>query len=313
MTNNISECSENRSKLLARVPASSNPAEVVSLLKAQGAVIVENVLSRDELDLLRSELGPWFERAYHGEGQFFGRGTKRFSAILAKAPSTTHLAIHPLVLEVMEQTLKAEPARCSTIELNLSQAIGIEPGEPPQFLHRDEDLWPFAHDFEIMANALWMLDDFTPQNGATRLIPGSHCWQRDREPQPGEALPAIGPAGSVILWLGGTLHGGGSNQSNAIRHGLVFSYRLGWLAPAEKMLLSIPPDVVREFPQRLQKLIGYQIHRPNLGWVEGRDPIEWLHGQVQDLAVTADNLTEQHELLLADVNSSPDRYQGFLT
>ena len=86
--------------------------------------------------------------------------------------------------------------------------LGIERYDPQWFLHRDEDLWPFPNTSEIMANAMWALDDFTVENGATRLIPGSHLWPRDREPQPGEAVAAVAPAGSAILWLGGVLHGG---------------------------------------------------------------------------------------------------------
>ena len=197
--------------------------------------------------------------------------------------------------------------------MNLTQAISIEPGDPAQFLHRDEELFPFPHAFEVMSNAMWALDDFTVENGATRLVPGSHLWPRDREPVPGEALPAEAPAGSVVLWLGGVLHGGGANRSGRVRRGAVMSYRLAWLAPTEKLLLSTPPEVARTLPERLQRLIGYQLHRPNLGWVEGQDPIRWLHGQVGQLAPTEDNLTPAHEALLAALNETPDAFVGYTT
>ena len=300
---------------LPRLGGDAAPAAVLERLRTDGVVIVENALSPEVVAQVNSEIEPWFERAYAGEGQFFGRSTKRFSGLFAKAPSAATLALQPLVLSVMESVLKGEgeTPHCDAIELNLTQAIGIGPGEPPQFLHRDEELWPYHHPFEIMANAMWTLDAFTAENGATRLIPGSHRWPRDRQPQPGEALPAIAPAGSVILWLGGTLHGGGANGTDVIRRGIVMSYRLGWLAPSEKLLLSTPPEVARALPQRLQQLIGYQLHRPNLGWVEGRDPIEWLRGDVKELASAGDNLTEQHQLLLADLAKAPERYLGYLT
>ena len=86
-----------------------------------------------------------------------------------------------------------------------------------------------------------------------------------------------------------------------VRRGLVMSYSVGWLAPAEKLLLSIPPETARALPQRLQQLIGYQIHRPNLGWVEGRDPIEWLRGEMGDLAPAGDNLTPPQAAALAQL------------
>ena len=165
---------------------------------------------------------------------------------------------------------------------------------------------------EIMANAMWALDDFTVENGATRLIPGSHRWPRDRVPLPGEALSAVAPAGSVVLWLGGVLHGGGANVSEGVRRGVVMSYRLAWLAPAEKLLLSTPPEVARRLPPALQRLLGYQLHKPNLGWVEGQDPIRWLNREIGQTAPTADNLTAAHEALLEAVKSRPEDFVGYL-
>jgi hypothetical protein len=286
----------------------------LAILKREGVLVIENALSPDALAALRGELEPWFAKAHCGVGPFFGRNTLRFGGLFAKARSSAQLAIHPLVLPLMEFALKGDPnsPTCDAIELNLTQGIGIQPGEPPQFLHRDEDIWPFPNTFEIMANAMWAIDDFTEENGATRLIPGSHLWPRDRQPQPGEALPAVAPAGSVVLWLGGVLHGGGANRADAVRRGVVMSYRLGWIAPSEKLLLSIPPEVARELPVLLQKLIGYQMQRPNLGWVEGHDPIEWLHGRVGELAPMADNLSPAQEALLDDVNAAPEKYVGYL-
>lgn len=301
---------------LPRVAANASKDTVLALLRAHGAAIIENAIAPSHLARLQDELEPWYQRALTGEGEFFGRATRRFGAIFAKSAATVDLAIHPLVLEVMEGLLRgADPARpvCNSIELSATQAIGIEPGEPAQFLHRDEELWPFPHDFEVMANAMWAISDFTADNGATRIIPGSHLWARDREPLPGQALIAEAPAGSVILWLGGALHGGGANISNDIRRGLVTSYKLGWLAAQERLLVSIPPDLARRLPEKLQRLLGYQLHKPNLGWIEGRDPIEWLRGEIGEMAAATDNLTAAHKSLLADVAARPDQYLAYLS
>ena len=197
-----------------------------------------------------------------------------------------------LVLPVAEILLGAGTRACDRIQLNLTQAIGIGPDEPAQAIHRDDDFFPFAHaGAELMINALWTLDAFTAANGATQIAPGSHRWDRRRTSNADEIAAAEAPAGAVILWLGATLHGGGANTTAEARRGVVMSYSVGWLAPAEKLLLSIPPDSARALPERLQQLIGYQIHRPNLGWVEGRDPIEWLRGEVGAVAAAGDNLT----------------------
>ena len=277
-------------------------------------VVVENVIDARKLATLRQELAPWFDAAFQGEGDFFGRSTRRFSGLFAKSDAAADLALHPAILGAMEGVLKGGPdnPRCDAIELNLTQAIAIEPGEAPQFLHRDEDLWPFPNTSEIMANAMWALDDFTVENGATRLIPGSHLWPRDRQPQPGEAVAATAPAGSAILWLGGVLHGGGANVSAGVRRGVVMSYRVAWLAPAEKLLLSTPPEVARRLPETLQRLLGYQLHRPNLGWVEGQDPLKWLRREIGQTAPTADNLTPAHQALLEEVKQRPENYLGYL-
>ncbi|MDX2233292.1 MAG: phytanoyl-CoA dioxygenase family protein [Hyphomonadaceae bacterium] len=260
-------------------------------MDAHGAVILEDGMAAAALAAQRAALAPWFDAAPPGEGPFFGRRTRRFSALFHKAPETAALAIDTLVLPVAERLLGAGAGGCDCIQLHLTQAIGIGPGEPAQVLHRDDDFFPCAHERALMVNALWTLDPFTDRNGATRIAPGSHRWPRRRPAEPAELAIAEAPAGAVVLWLGSTLHGGGANETDAFRRGVVMSYSVGWLAPAEKLLLSIPPETARALPDRLQRLIGYQIHRPNLGWVEGRDPADWLHGRVGALAPAADNLT----------------------
>ncbi len=300
---------------VVHLPSSASADTVFEVLLRDGALVIEDALAPELLARLDAELQPWFNAAYRGAGPLFGRQTKRFGGLFAKAETAADLALHPTVLQVMERTLRGpnpDAPRCDAIELNLTQAIGIEPGEPAQFLHRDEDLWSFPHDFELMVNAMWTLDDFTVENGATRVIPGSHRWPRTREPELGETVSVVAPRGSVILWLGSLLHAGGANRSNAIRRGVVMSYRLGWLASGEKLLLSTPPEVARRLPERLQRLLGYQVHRPNLGWVEGQDPIRWLRGEIDTLAPVEDNLSPFYETILEDLERHPDNYAAYL-
>lgn len=295
-----------------RLPCHCTPEHLQRVLRDDGVAVLERALSPASLAEIRSQLQPWFEAALCGEGPLFGRRTRRFGGLLAKAPATASLVNHPSTLPAIERTLRGadDTPRCDVIELNLTQAIGIEPGEPAQLLHRDETLWPVDLPYEIMANVMWALDDFTEENGATRVILGSHLWSKDRAPVPGEAIPVTAPAGSAIIWVGGLLHGGGENRSTEIRHGVVVSYRLGWLAPAEKLLLSVPPDRARALPIDVQRLLGYQLHRPNLGWIEGQDPLLWLHGDVGDLAPAADNLDQASALRLAAVLTQSE-FEGY--
>ncbi len=279
---------------LPRLGAHASCAEIELALETAGCAIVERALPGDLLCLINEELDPWFERAQCGQGHFFGLRTKRFSALFAKSPTSAALALHPNILPALENLLcgdrRAPHADC--IQLNLTQAIAIGDEEPCQLLHRDDGLFPIPKTFELMANIMWTLEDFTIDNGATRLAPGSHLWPREEIEQYEEGVEsAAAPAGSAIIWLGSLLHGGGDNRSGKPRRGVVMSYSLGWLAPAEKLLLSIPPDIARTLPEKLQQLIGYQVHRPNLGWVEGCDPRDWLQGGVRELAAAQDNLT----------------------
>jgi ectoine hydroxylase-related dioxygenase (phytanoyl-CoA dioxygenase family) len=82
--------------------------------------------------------------------------------------------------------------------------------------------------------------------------------------------------GSVLIYLGSLQHGGGANRTDKPRTGIVHSYSLGWLRQAEPQYLAVPYDIARTLPERLQRLLGYFVHEPNLGSLEGQDPIGLL-------------------------------------
>jgi ectoine hydroxylase-related dioxygenase (phytanoyl-CoA dioxygenase family) len=97
-------------------------------------------------------------------------------------------------------------------------------------------------------------------------------------PEPGAAIAAEMPPGSALLYLGSLTHSGGANRSAHDRTGVVVGYCAGWLRTYEEQLLAYSPEVAAAFAEPLQRLIGYQTHRPNLGTWEGQDPIERLRG-----------------------------------
>ncbi len=277
---------------------------IAQTLRQAGCAIVEQALDARLIAALHDELAPWFDKTPKGEGAFFGKQTRRFGAVFAKAPAAAQLALAPEILAAIEDVLLNQPQAAGTdcIQLHLTQAIEIGPGEGSQLLHRDDDMFPFPKPCEVMVNVMWPLGEFTPENGATRLAPASQNWPRQPVYLTDQGVfDALGGPGDAIVWLGSLVHGGGANRSLAARRGLVISYSLGWLAQAEKLLLSIPPDIARQLPERLQRLIGYQVHRPNLGWVEGRDPKQWLDGQTGPVAAAADNLTPDQTVMLKAV------------
>lgn len=226
---------------LPEVARADGAETLCAALDETGAAILVDALDGDARAQLDAALAPWFDAAPCGEGAFFGTRTQRFSGLFHKTAAAIPLAIDPLLLAVAEHVLGAGTRRCDRIQLNLTQAIGIGPGEPAQTLHRDDDFFPFPHAHDLMLNVLWTLDPFTAANGATRIAPGSHRWPRKQQPEPHDLVAAAAPAGAAILWLGSALHGGGTNSTDATRRGVVMSYSVGWLAPAEKLLLSIPP------------------------------------------------------------------------
>ena len=119
---------------------------------------------------------------------------------------------------------------------------------------------------------MWALSDFTADNGGTQLVPGSHQWPDDRTPHAHEVINAEMSAGSVLIYLGGTLHGGGENVSATARTGLALQYSLGWLRQEENQYLAHPPEVAKNFSETLRRLIGYNYGGSYLGFVNGDDP-----------------------------------------
>jgi ectoine hydroxylase-related dioxygenase (phytanoyl-CoA dioxygenase family) len=151
-----------------------------------------------------------------------------------------------------------------------------------------------------MVNALWAYDDFTIENGATRVVPGSHRAPINREPPEESIGYAEMPRGSVLLYLGSVLHSGGANRSTRPRTAITMSYALGWLRQAENQYLAVPPALARTLPAALQKLIGYSIHAPNLGWYEGQDPGVVLERGFVDTLAAKDYMPPEIEAMLAE-------------
>jgi hypothetical protein len=259
------------------VTKSSAPVPIetdIAALKRDGFVILRNLLSEHETNRLESELEPWFERMPRCEGDFYGWRTTRVGGLLSKAPMVQHLALYWRVLAIAEALLKPQ---CDCIQLNLTQAARIHPGERAQAPHRDEEMWPAdTQGRHWLINVMWAVSDFTAENGATRLWPGSHRDKLDRAIDPAASIAGEMQRGSALVFLGSLTHGGGANRSSAPRTGIIVSYCLGWLKTYENQFLAYPREVARLFPEPLQKLIGYRMHRPNLGGWEGRDPIEFL-------------------------------------
>jgi ectoine hydroxylase-related dioxygenase (phytanoyl-CoA dioxygenase family) len=181
------------------------------------------------------------------------------------------------------QTLDRVLGQHSNYQLHLTQIIDIGPGEPAQLVHRDQwafDFFPFPQGYEVECHTMWAMTDFTEANGATRVIPGSHQWEDKLRPDPSETVAAEMPKGSVFIYVGSVYHGGGANRSDAHRMGINVGYTLAWLRQEENQYLACPPDVARELPLDLAKLVGYSRAAYALGYYgDLQDPLEAVFGR----------------------------------
>jgi len=254
-----------------KVRPGEKPGIINEILEQQGCVVIENILDDTRHRLLEAEICPLLAAAALCQGNFYGFATKRQSGLIAKSAACRLMSVEPAILAIMDEFLLKS---CRAYQLNLTQAIQIGPGEPQQLIHADDLMFSFEHPGrEAMINCMWAVDDFTAENGATLLVPGSHKWPRDRVPQPHEIMQGQMPKGSVLIYFGSLLHAGGANCTDRPRTGVVISYSLGWLRQAENQYLAVPPKIARTLPEELQRLLGYFVHEPNLGCVDGQDPI----------------------------------------
>jgi len=192
-----------------------------------------------------------------------------------KSPSFVELMQLPLLQGVADIVLKPH---CHDYLLNTAQLIEIRPGETEQMIHRDEDAWPHMPQQrpQLEVEAMFALTDFTIANGATNVVPGSHRWDPGRMPQPHEITQAEMPAGSALIYLGTTLHGGGANTTvDARRRGMFFGFVVGWLRTEENTFLTVPIEAVKTMPVRVQELLGYSAHGP-IGVVDVGSPMALL-------------------------------------
>ncbi len=251
------------------------------LLVTDGAVIIDDLAStlpggHAQFDAIRGEMQPFVDATPMGGDSFTGRQTRRTGALVARSPSSRDLIQHPTVLDVTGKLLH----QAQSFQLHLTQIIAIGPDSPAQSIHRDEwafDFFEFPSDHHVQCNTIWAMTDFTEENGATRLIPGSQADPVDLGRTIDESVPAEMTKGSCLLYTGKVYHGGGANQSNATRIGLNVTYNVGWLRQEENQYLSVPREIAEALDDDLLRLMGYRIGAYALGYIDDvRDPIKAL-------------------------------------
>ena len=225
------------------LPADASVDAVEAALREAGCAVVERLVPAEQVDRIAAELEPHLLVTEPGADEFTGRNTRRTGALLARSRGFRDLAAHPLVLGALDRVLGDH---ATSYQLHLTQVIEIGPGEPAQLVHRDQwafDFFEFPAGFEVECHTMWAMDDFTEENGATRVIPGSNHWEDKLRPTPEQTIAAEMPKGSVLLYLGSLYHGGGANRSTRPRRGINVGYTLSWLRQEENQYLACPPEI----------------------------------------------------------------------
>jgi Phytanoyl-CoA dioxygenase (PhyH) len=279
------------------LPSTSEVGRWAGQLNNDGWCVIPGLLPPETVDALDADLAGDFDETPFCQGHFYGPRTKRFGRLLVRSLIAQAIVRNPQVLAIAREILGPW---CDTIQLNLTQAVAVHPGAPPQFPHRDQDMWRGAiGETEYLLNVMWPFTRYTKENGATLIWPGTHGIRAldadiDSEPFAVEIEP-----GSALLFLGSTLHGAGENVSSEVRRGAIVSYCLGWLKPYENPWLAYPPHIARTFDRELSELVGYVQHRPNLGNYEGRCPSILLGRDVPERVGAIDALRPDQEAMLA--------------
>lgn len=237
---------------------------VIGALRRTGAAVIKNVLDTDIVDACAAEMRQEFgSRGRLQENDFNGYRTLRISSVLGYAPSTAQMIGHPLVLAVADEILKPH---CMAYRIGSTTGIEILPGEDDQVLHQDDSIYPLRiPGVEFQIGVMWALNDFTEENGGTRVVLGSHAVSTRDDETLGEPVQAVMPKGSVLFYMGSLWHGGGANRSNAPRMGVINTYALGWLRQEVNQYLAVPPEIAILYDKTIRRLLGYTKHGRHLG------------------------------------------------
>ena len=284
---------------IKRFPPDKPVANIVEEIKQSGVTIIENLFTSDAIDSLSAKLNPRLEAQEPGGGEFFGNRKRSVGGLFGLGPEfSEHLLGNERVLELADAILLPEypmaatstppeplgffevpdptiGPNCHHYRINATVAMQVCRGGQNQTLHRDEWRYlpymrPDPDGPEVTLAIMVACSDFTEKNGATRYVPGSHRWARDRQPEETEVVQAVMPRGSAAFWLGTIFHGLGASVDDQPRTGLIYSFVVDRFTQEENQFTVVPAAIAATIPKRAQQLIGYRSSSA-LNFIEGLD------------------------------------------
>ena len=251
--------------------------QAIAEVRAKGFSIIAEFITSGRLARVRAAMEPIFamttERDASRSGRHSGTQTVHVHNLFAKTDAVDEIAIDPVLLKIIAGVLGEQ------FQMSVATAMCPDPGVDAQDLHRDDGHYPLARPRPpFIANTLIALDDFSEENGATQLVPGSHLYG-DEQPRPSldEVIYAEMPAGSLLVFDGALWHGGGGNRSqDRRRRSINLNFNLSWLRQQENQYLGIGRERWLGMPERLQRLLGLQKVNFLYGSVDYTDPLVYF-------------------------------------
>ncbi|KAJ5716308.1 hypothetical protein N7493_008219 [Penicillium malachiteum] len=244
---------------------------IIKSLQQDGAVILQSLFSSQQVNSFLEDTKEPLACVRQGTEYsdeklrlFYGSKTKRLSDLTSVSPTfRKDFLDHDLIHRVCETIFVPQ---CGTYWLGGAEIVEVGPGEKDQPLHRDQDEWPIFKLIgpsapEACLNFLVALSDFTEQNGATRIIPGSNKLDYSVACNgAGESIPAVMNAGDCLLLSGKTVHGAGANHTNYQRLGLVLAMQCSYLTPEEAFPLHVGSKTAETMSPRARSMVGLSSH-----------------------------------------------------
>ncbi|MEV6657294.1 phytanoyl-CoA dioxygenase family protein [Nocardia fluminea] len=259
---------------LKSVPADTPVTDILAIVQRDGGVIIENFLTKEQIDRFNADVEAPLQALRPGStheneivAAFHGSNTKRLTNLVTHSPTFRNEIIEKdLVHELCDKVFLEESG---TYWMTTAQVIEIGPGNDAQMLHRDLGNWyPFyglgSKGPEVTINFLIAFTDFTEENGATRVIPGSNHWENFWDMGTPEAtIPAVMNAGDALVISGKVVHGGGANKTaGEYRRGVAFTFNPGFLTPEEAYPFLVDREVAKTLSPRVQRLLGFRSQYP---------------------------------------------------